>query len=180
LKAGKARRLDANMYPMNSWHSWSPNGHWLVFSSKSRGPYTRMYLTHIDEQGNSSPAIFIDDPTAANRAVNLPEFVNIPPDGLMKIETPAVDMYRDFDRAVELAEAGQEEASIAEWKKLTAEDPDDARIHNNLGAALIRTVPPGHQKRPRLHQSARESGRHPRERIALCRSRCDVTAGSSN
>ena len=140
FEGGKARRLDANMYPMNSWHSWSPNGHWLVFSSKSRGPYTRMYLTHIDEQGNSSPAIFIDDPTAANRAVNLPEFVNIPSDGLMKIETPAVDMYRDFDRAVELAEAGQEEASIAEWKKLTAEDPDDARIHNNLGAALIRTA----------------------------------------
>jgi Tfp pilus assembly protein PilF len=136
---GKARPLESNMYPMNSWHSWSPNGRWLVFSSKSRGPYTRMYLTHIDEEGNSSPAIFIDNPTAANRAVNLPEFVNIPPDGLMKIETPAVDMYRDFDRAVELAEAGQEEASIAEWKKLAGEDPDDARIRNNLGAALIRT-----------------------------------------
>ena len=140
FQGGEARRLEANMYPMNSWHSWSPNGKWLVFSSKSRGPYTRMYLTHIDEKGNSSPAIFIDDPTAANRAVNLPEFVNIPANGLMKIDTPAVDMYRDFDRAVELAEAGQEEASIGEWKKLAAEDPDDARIHNNLGAALIRTA----------------------------------------
>jgi Tfp pilus assembly protein PilF len=140
FQGGEARRLEANMYPMNSWHSWSPNGRWLVFSSKSRGPYTRMYLTHIDEEGNSSPAIFIDNPTAANRAVNLPEFVNIPPNGLMKIDTPAVDMYRDFDRAVELAEAGQEEASIAEWKKLAAEDPDDARIHNNLAAALIRTA----------------------------------------
>ncbi|MFY9748047.1 MAG: tetratricopeptide repeat protein [Acidobacteriaceae bacterium] len=136
---GTARRLDANMYPMNSWHSWSPNGHWLVFSSKSRGPYTRMYLTHIDDDGNSSPAIFIDNPTAANRAVNLPEFVNIASDGLMKIDTPAVDMYRDFDRAVELAEAGQDAAAVAEWKKLVVEDPDDARIHNNLGAALIRT-----------------------------------------
>jgi Tfp pilus assembly protein PilF len=136
---GKARRLDANMYPMNSWHSWSPNGHWLVFSSKSRGPYTRMYLTHIDEQGNSSPAILIDNPTAANRAVNLPEFVNIPANGLMKIDTPAVDMYGEFDRAVELAEAGQDAVATLEWEKLAASNPDDARIHNNLGAALIRT-----------------------------------------
>ena len=100
---GAARRLRANMYPMNSWHSWSPNGRWLVFSSKSRGPYTRMYLTHIDENGNDSPAIYIDNPTAANRAVNLPEFVNIPPAGLVKISTPAVDMYQEFDHAADLA-----------------------------------------------------------------------------
>ncbi len=69
---GHARRMNANMSPMNSWHSWSPNGRWLVFSSKSRGPYTKMYLTHIDELGNDSPAILIDNATAANRAVNLP------------------------------------------------------------------------------------------------------------
>ena len=88
VEGGTARKMRANMYPMNSWHSWSPNGRWLVFSSKSRGPYTRMYLTHVDENGNDSPAIYIDNPTAANRAVNLPEFVNIPPTGLVKIDTP--------------------------------------------------------------------------------------------
>ncbi len=138
-EGGKARRLNANMYPMNSWHSWSPNGRWLVFSSKSRGPYTKMYLTHIDEQGNDSPAIFIDNTTAANRAVNLPEFVNIPPDGMVKIDTPAVDMYRQFDHAAELGEKGQDAAAIVEWTALAVANPDDARIHNNLGAALTRT-----------------------------------------
>ncbi len=74
---GEARRLRANTALMNSWHSFSPNGRWLVFSSKSRSPYTQMYLTHIDAEGNDSPAILIDNATAANRAVNLPEFVNI-------------------------------------------------------------------------------------------------------
>ena len=69
---------------MNSWHSFSPNGRWLVFSSKSRSPYTQMYLTHIDENGNDSPAILIEGSTAANRAVNIPEFVNIPPGGLVE------------------------------------------------------------------------------------------------
>lgn len=136
---GAARRMNANMSPMNSWHSWSPNGHWLVFSSKSRGPYTRMYLTHIDENGEDSPAILIDNPTAANRAVNLPEFVNIPADGLVRIETPAVDMYRQFDHAAELASQGRDGEAIEEWRALAKSHPDDARIHNNLGAALTRT-----------------------------------------
>ena len=121
---------------MNSWHSFSPNGRWLVFSSKSRSPYTQMYLTHIDEQGNDSPAILIDNATAANRAVNIPEFVNIPPDGMVAISTPAVDMYKKFDHAAELGDKGQNDAAIAEWRELLATNPDDARIHNNLGTAL--------------------------------------------
>ncbi len=138
-QGGQARRLRANMSPMNSWHSFSPNGRWLVFSSKSRSPYTQMYLTHIDEDGNDSPAILVDNATAANRAVNIPEFVNIPPDGMLTINTPAVDMYRQFDHAVELGEKGQDDAAIVEWKKLAAANPDEGRIHNNLGAALART-----------------------------------------
>ena len=95
-----------------------------------------MYLTHIDEEGNDSPAILIDNSTAANRAVNLPEFVNIPPDGLMKIDTPAVDMYTKFDEAVELGKKGQYEAAIAEWEKIIETDADDPRVQNNLGTAL--------------------------------------------
>jgi Tfp pilus assembly protein PilF len=136
-EGGIARHMNANMSPMNSWHSFSPNGRWLVFSSKSRGPYTRMYLTHIDEQGNDSPAIFIENATAANRAVNLPEFINIKPDALVKINTPAVDMYRQFDHAVELGKNGRDDEAIVEWKALAAANPDE-RIYNNLGMALTR------------------------------------------
>ena len=77
---GEARRMRCNTALMNSWHSFSPNGRWLVFSSKSRSPYTQMFLTHIDEEGNDSPAILIENSTASNRAVNIPEFVNIPQD----------------------------------------------------------------------------------------------------
>lgn len=136
---GQARRLNANMSPMNSWHSWSPNGRWLVFSSKSRGPYTRMFLTHIDENGNDSPAILIEGVTAANRAVNLPEFVNIPANGLVKINTPAVEMYAKFDHASELGTEGKDKEAITEWRELALAHPDDERIFNNLGAALTRT-----------------------------------------
>jgi Tfp pilus assembly protein PilF len=133
FSGGKARRLNANMTPMNSWHSWSPNGRWLVFSSKSRGPYTRMYLTHIDPDGNDSPAIYIDNAAAANRAVNIPEFVNISADGMMKIATPAVDMYKQFDHAIDLGDEGKDAAAIQEWRALAAAHPEDARVMNNLG-----------------------------------------------
>ena len=138
-EGGEPRRMRCNTPLMNSWHSFSPDGRWLVFSSKSRSPYTQMYLTHLDEQGRDSPAILIDDATAANRAVNLPEFVNIPQDGLLKIDTPAVEFYRLLDRAWELTQKGQDEAAIAQWKEALKLSPEDAKAHNNLGVALAGT-----------------------------------------
>jgi len=142
VTGGEAQRLRANTPLMNSWHSFSPNGRWLVFSSKSRGPYTKMFLTHLDQEGNSSPAVLIDDATAANRAVNIPEFVNIPPDGLLKIEVPAVDFYRRYNIAWELAQKGQYEAAIAEWKKALESNPGEAVVYLNLGVALARMGKP--------------------------------------
>jgi tetratricopeptide (TPR) repeat protein len=135
---GRARLMRCNTPRMNSWHSFSPNGRWMVFSSKGRSPYTQMFLTHLDEDGNDSPAILVEDATAANRAVNLPEFVNIPPGGLEEIEVPAAEFYRLFDLAWNLSEEGRQEASIVEWEKALAISPDDAKAHNNLGIALWR------------------------------------------
>jgi hypothetical protein len=91
FEGGVARRMRANTRLMNSWHSFSPNGRWMVFSSKARSPYTQMYLTHIDANGNDSPPILIDNTTASNRAVNIPEFVNIDPDGIEDIEVHVAD-----------------------------------------------------------------------------------------
>ena len=135
-EGGQARRMRCNTARMNSWHSFSPNGRWLVFSSKSRSPYTQMFLTHIDEDGNDSPAILIENSTAANRAVNIPEFVNIPQDGLQHIDVPAAEFYRLFDSAWNLAEKGRFEESIAQWKLALGINPGDAKAHNNLGRAL--------------------------------------------
>ena len=136
FQGGVARRMRANTQLMNSWHSFSPNGHWMVFSSKARSPYTQMYLTHIDTDGQDSPAILIDNATAANRAVNIPEFVNITPDGILKIDVPAAEPRRLFDLATDLTAHGQVEASIAAWRRLIALDPENATAHENLGIAL--------------------------------------------
>ena len=134
---GEARHLRANTPIMNSWHSFSPNSRWLVFSSKARSPYTQMYLTHIDADGNSSPAILIDNATAANRAVNIPEFVNIPRDFIEDIQVPAVDVYKLIDQAVQLENKKEYEQAQAIWRKALAMDPDDAKSHNDLGVNLF-------------------------------------------
>lgn len=135
---GTARRMNCNTELMNSWHSFSPNGRWMVFSSKSRSPYTQMFLTHIDENGNDSPPILIENSTASNRAVNIPEFANIPKGGLDHIDAPAAEFYRLYDLAFELTEKGQNEAAIAEWQRALAMDPSDARARTNLGGIHLR------------------------------------------
>jgi tetratricopeptide (TPR) repeat protein len=133
---GVARKMRCNTSLMNSWHSFSPNGRWLVFSSKSRSPYTQMFLTHIDENGQDSPPIYIDNSTAANRAVNLPEFVNIPPDGLQNIDVPASDLYRIVDEALAMQQKGDNNAALVDWKKAVDIDPNDARSNNGMAIAL--------------------------------------------
>jgi tetratricopeptide (TPR) repeat protein len=136
VPGGQARRMICNTNLMNSWHSFSPNGRWLVFSSKSRSPYTQMFLTHIDAEGHDSPAILIENSTAANRAVNIPEFVNIAPDGIDRIDVPATDFYRQFDVASKLTNKGDHAAAIPEWIKAMAMSNDDARAHNDFGVSL--------------------------------------------
>jgi Flp pilus assembly protein TadD len=139
---GEARLMRCNTPLMNSWHSFSPNGRWLVFSSKSRSPYTQMFLTHLDEDGNDSPAILIENSTDANRAVNIPEFVNVPPGGFLKLDAPVTDYYRIVDTAEDLLSKRQYDAAIVQLKKAVALHPEEAVVQNSLGVALARTGNP--------------------------------------
>lgn len=131
---GVVRRMRCNTSRMNSWHSFSPNGRWMVFSSKSRSPYTQMFLTHLDEEGNDSPPIYIDNATAANRAVNIPEFVNT--DGIESIDVPASDFYRVVDEAMELQGKGDNAGALEKWRNALAMEPKDARANNGIGIVL--------------------------------------------
>jgi len=134
---GQARQMRCNTWRMNSWHSFSPNGRWLVFSSKANTPFTEMFLTHLDENGNDSPAILIPHATAANRAVNIPEFVNVAYDGLVDIATPAVEYFRHFNQGQELARTDRHPEAVAEFQKALVGEPDDWRIHAKLGESLV-------------------------------------------
>ena len=95
-----------------------------------------MYLTHLDEDGNSSPPILIENATASNRAVNLPEFVNIAADGIEEIQVPAVQLYKLMDQAMQLEEKGENDQALNIWKQAVTMEPDNAKAQNGLGISL--------------------------------------------
>jgi tetratricopeptide (TPR) repeat protein len=135
-EGGEARKLRANTSRMNSWHSFSPNGKWLVFSSKANSAYTQLFLTHIDDEGRSTPAVLLSHFTAPDRAANIPEFVNAGPAAIKKIREQFVDDYSLVRAANELLKAddfGQAEQKCREALKL---DQNNAQAHYTLACCL--------------------------------------------
>ena len=124
---------------MNSWHTFSPNGRWMAFSSKARSPYTQLMLTHIDANGNDTPAIIVDNTTAANRAVNIPEFLNVPSDGLAHIDPEATNFFRYFNQAYELMENNRVNEAVPLLRQAVASGSDDPIGHYALATALAQT-----------------------------------------
>ena len=82
LSDGSVSPLDAvNSEDVESFHSWSSEGRWLVLSSRrGDGLYTRPYFTHIDAHGNASKPFLLPqkDPSAyykdLMKSYNLPAF----------------------------------------------------------------------------------------------------------
>ena len=85
-RGGTARRMQCNTGLMNSWHSWSPNSRWLVFSSKVNTPYTELFITHIDQHGYDSTPVLLSRFSGNKLACIAPEFVNIEPDAIQEIQ----------------------------------------------------------------------------------------------
>ena len=134
FEGGEARRDDAATPSlMNSWHSFSPNGRWMVFSSQVE------HALHPDvpdphRRGRQrQPADPDPERTAANRAVNLPEFVNAPYDALQKIDVPAANHYVDFQRGYELLHEGRVEEARPFLEQAIAQEPGFSRAHAALG-----------------------------------------------
>ncbi len=138
FEGGTAREMRCNLEVMNSWHTFSPNGRWLAFTSKTNTPFTQLFLTHLDEEGNDTPAVLVPNSTAGNRAVNLPEFLNAAPDAIEDITIPAVGNFRDIQEGSALLEKGEAAAAVPIFEKALTEDPNVSRAHAGLGASLLR------------------------------------------
>jgi hypothetical protein len=87
MESGKVSAMDVNSDMTESYHTWSSNSRWLVFSSKRiDGRSTRPYFAHIDSLGNQGKPFILPqkDPSLYDRMLesfNIPEFV----DGRIKI-----------------------------------------------------------------------------------------------
>ena len=135
-EGGEARKLRCNAGRMNSWHSWSPNGKWLVFSSKAWSDYTQICLTHIDENGESSPPVLLSNLTSPDRAANIPEFVNARPDAMAKISEQFLNDYSFVRAGNEFYRHGQADNAIQEYYQALKLNPDNVEAHQKLGFLL--------------------------------------------
>ena len=81
LQTGKSRRLAVNSDETDSWHSWSTNGRWLVFSSKrGNGLFARPHISYVDADGTVHKPIVLpqEDPdryTSSIMTYTVPELV---------------------------------------------------------------------------------------------------------
>lgn len=85
LATGEARRAEElNSGDTESYHSWSSNGRWVVFSSRrDDGVYTRPFFAHVDAQGKGTkpfelPCADPDYHRQTMKCYNVPEFMRGP------------------------------------------------------------------------------------------------------
>jgi len=136
-EGGEARRLRANTPRMNSWHSWSSNGRWLVFSSKANTAYTQLFLTHIDGNGDSTPPVLLERFTGSDRAANIPEFVPLPANAIAKIKEQFLDTYSFLRAGMANERTGNYPAAVKAYERGLAVEPENVELLNSLGFALF-------------------------------------------
>ena len=85
LQTGQLRDMkELNSPDTESYHSWSSNGRWVIFSSRrDDGNYTRPFMAHIDRQGRGTkpfelPSSDPDYHRQLMKCYNIPEFMRGP------------------------------------------------------------------------------------------------------
>jgi hypothetical protein len=110
VEGGKSRELASNLPSMNSWHAWSPNSRWIVYSSKGMNIYTDMFLTHIDKNGKESIPVLVEKARVPYKVINYPEFVNRDPSSVFSMKYDYIELAhikmavknRDMEQAKQL------------------------------------------------------------------------------
>jgi tetratricopeptide (TPR) repeat protein len=138
-EGGNPRRLACNLSRMNSWHSWTPDSHWLVFTSKEHSDYTQLYLSRISDQGESSPPVWLAHMVEPKRVANIPEFVDLPANGIVKIDQHFLDDYSWIRSGNEFLRAGEIEHAVERYQAALKLNPDNANAHQRLALLLDRT-----------------------------------------
>lgn len=97
LSSGNFQPIDAiNSSETESYHSWSSNSRWMIFSSRrTDGLYTRPFITYAGENGSFSKPFMVPqkDPDFYEgllRSFNIPEFVR------GKVRTDGRSMLKAF------------------------------------------------------------------------------------
>ncbi len=85
LRTGEVRPLTSvNSPDVDSYHTWSSNGRWIVFASRrDDGSYTRLYIAYFDDKGQGHKAFLLpqEDPEQNllfMKSYNVPELSRTP------------------------------------------------------------------------------------------------------
>ena len=100
LKTGECRELsEVNSPKSESFHNWSENSRWFVFSSKrDDGMYTKLYLASIDDQGKVSKPFLLPQRHPRQYYTEMMDAYNCPDFTKTKVELDAHEAYRQvFD-----------------------------------------------------------------------------------
>ena len=129
-------RLGCNLGRMNSWHSWSPDGRWLVFTSKAHSDYTQLYLTRINDKGEASPPVWLAHMVEPKRVANIPEFVALPENAILKIREKFLDDLSYVRAGNEFLRSGEAGSAIAKYQAALSLNSNNLTAHRLLGQLL--------------------------------------------
>jgi tetratricopeptide (TPR) repeat protein len=108
-----------------------------VFSSKATSPYTQLFLTHIDANGDSTPAVVLSRFTSPDRAANIPEFIKARPGAIARIQQEFLNDYSHARAAYTLEMSGEIDQAIASYLKALEVNPRNVHAHQRLGFLLF-------------------------------------------
>ena len=134
LRTRRHQRLDINSAQADSWHGWSSNGRWVVFSSKRLdGLFARPFFSYVDEQGQFHKPFVLPqaDPAfyeSCLNTFNVPELVRGP------VTVPQRDLARAILKPLKVL-VPKAEAQAAPQEPQTKPGADEAE--------------PGYHQKPR-------------------------------
>lgn len=96
--------IAANSDDVESYHSWSSNSRWIVFSSRRLdGLYTRPFISYIDKDGNAGKPFLLpqkdtDFYTRSMKSYNIPEFIT----GKVKKQSRKLGLMAKEDKGIDV------------------------------------------------------------------------------
>ena len=105
LSTGESIPLDIlNSDDVESYHSWSSNSRWVIFSSRRMdGLYTRPYIAYIDEKGNACKPFLLPQKDTGfygrfMMSYNIPEFIT----GKVKVGGRVLGLKAKEDKGIDV------------------------------------------------------------------------------
>ena len=100
LKTGETRRLkEVNSNQTDSYHNWSADSHWFVFSSKREdGMFARLYFASVDEQGRCTKPFLLPQRNPKKYYEEMFDSYNVPDFTLTRVDFDPQEAHRQVFR----------------------------------------------------------------------------------